>query len=81
VSGCFHKTIRVWDAETGEIMLDPFEGHADTVSAVTFSPDGKSIASGSHDHTIRVWDAETGAVISGPFKGHSYFVMSIDRNQ
>jgi WD40 repeat protein len=32
----------------------------DTVSAVTFSPDGKWILSGSHDGTVRAWEAATG---------------------
>jgi len=37
-----------------------FTGHARPVSSVAFSPDGKTIISGSDDRTIRLWDAETG---------------------
>ena len=36
-----------------------FSGHADGVSAVAWSPDGKRIATGSDDG-VRVWDAVTG---------------------
>jgi WD40 repeat protein len=50
------KTIRVWDAETGDVVSGPFQGHSDIVSSVTFSQDGKHIVSGSEDYTIRVWD-------------------------
>ncbi|HEY7424042.1 MAG TPA: protein kinase [Gemmataceae bacterium] len=35
-------------------------GHQAAVSAVTFSPDGRLLASASHDRTLKVWDAATG---------------------
>ena len=31
-------------------------GHSDSVTSVSFSPDGKRIVSGSHDKTVKVWD-------------------------
>ncbi|KIM89364.1 hypothetical protein PILCRDRAFT_60971, partial [Piloderma croceum F 1598] len=45
--------------------------------SVTFSPDGRHIASGSSDNTIMVWDAQTGNIISGPFKGHTSGIYSV----
>ena len=31
--------------------------------SVCFSPDGKELASGSHDRTVRLWDVEKGACV------------------
>lgn len=35
------------------------EGHSKRVCALTFSPNGKQLASGSYDHTCRVWNLQT----------------------
>ncbi|KIM21762.1 hypothetical protein M408DRAFT_324867 [Serendipita vermifera MAFF 305830] len=77
VSGSRDTTIRVWDAETGEVVTGPFKGHTDSVNSVEFSPDGRRIVSGSQDATIRVWDTETGELVAGPFKWRTHSVSCV----
>src|SRR5712675_1856739 len=77
VSGSWDKTIRLWDAETGDPIGKPLEGHSSRVESVAFSPDGSRIVSGSSDNTIRLWDAETGDPIVKPLEGHSSSVESV----
>ncbi|KAL8637402.1 MAG: hypothetical protein Q9228_005321 [Teloschistes exilis] len=74
-SGSFDKTIKVWDAATGDLEKT-LAGHSDWVTAVAFSPDGKRIASGSWDKTIRVWDAATGD-LEKTLAGHSKRVTAV----
>jgi WD40 repeat protein len=47
VSGSDDKTIRVWDAVTGQQVGEALRGHQSSVRSVAFSPDGTRIVSGS----------------------------------
>jgi uncharacterized protein YjiK len=69
------KTLRLWDT-SGKPFGQPIKGHENGVNSVAFSPDGKTIVSGSRDNTIRLWDT-TGKPIGQPFKGHENGVNSV----
>ncbi|CAE6467050.1 unnamed protein product [Rhizoctonia solani] len=53
------------------------EGHQYGVCSIAFSPDGKSISSGSDDGTVRMWDAHSPSPIGEPLTGHTNWVKSI----
>jgi hypothetical protein len=74
-SGSYDKTVKVWDAATGQEILT-LKGHTGYVKSVAFSPDGKRLASASDDQTVKVWDAATG---QEPLilKGHTGGVYSV----
>jgi WD40 repeat protein len=58
-SGSWDKTIKLWDAQTGDLKRT-LMGHTEDVQSVAFSPDGKIIASGSRDKTVKLWDVKSG---------------------
>ncbi|KAL5405078.1 hypothetical protein PMIN04_012435 [Paraphaeosphaeria minitans] len=60
-----------WDA-----CRSTLEGHSNYVNAVTFSPDGKLVASASTDNTVRLWVAEIGTHQSA-LKCHSDAVSAL----
>ncbi|KAM0293119.1 hypothetical protein ACHAPM_011720 [Fusarium culmorum] len=74
-SASIDKTIRIWNAETGECER-ALEGHSHLVNSVVFSHDSKKVASASIDKTIRIWNAETGEC-ERELKGHSDWVRSV----
>ena len=51
--------IRLWDVATGQ-ELHRLKGHTKDVRWVTFSADGKTLASAGFDGTIRLWDLVRG---------------------
>ncbi|MBI1918237.1 MAG: protein kinase [Planctomycetes bacterium] len=58
-SGSLDKTVKVWNAHTGQEALT-LKGHTDGVTSVAFSPDGKRLVSGGDDNTVKVWNAHSG---------------------
>ncbi len=53
------------------------EGHGRYVHSVNFSPDGKTLVSGSDDKTIKLWNVETGQKLR-TFYGHDGPVYSVN---
>jgi len=75
VSGSYDKTLKVWDAATGQATLT-LGGHTGCVYSVAYSPDSTGIVSGSGDNTLKVWDAATGQATL-TLTGHDSAVSSV----
>jgi len=72
-------SIKLWDLASGKNTAT-LKGHDNDVYSVAFSPDGKTLASGSIDETIKLWDVvshentatldgDIGVVLSVAFNG------------
>ncbi|WJW70100.1 serine/threonine protein kinase (plasmid) [Candidatus Chlorohelix allophototropha] len=57
-------------------LLNTLSGHSHWVESVAYSPDGKTLASGSLDNSIKLWDAVTGKELR-TLSGHTSAVESV----
>jgi WD40 repeat protein len=57
-------------------LLKTLTGQKGPANSVAFSPDGKTLASGSGDKTIKLWDVSTGKERI-TFEGHTLGVFSV----
>ena len=67
-SGSFDRTVRIWDAAKRAHLRTleghTGEGHTDYLSAVSFSPDNKTLLSAcSNQEDILLWSVETGELL------------------
>lgn len=58
----------------GQEPIRTFKGHIYGITSVCFSPDGKTILSGSLDNTLKIWDIATG---KNTFLGNDEYVWSV----
>jgi WD40 repeat protein len=79
-SGGWDHTLRLWDAETGELCATlPQPG---IVRTLAFGPDGQwLVTGGERDDRLRIWDVATGRVrreLAGPGKSTRFLALSHD---
>ena len=89
--GTYGSSIEIWDpwahpgpvkkpegpeGSSGGELLRTLVGHSKAVTSVAFSPNGKTLVSGSGDHTIRLWNVQDGRCLAS-FEGHSRGVNAV----
>lgn len=72
---CCYRVIHVCKVGvTGNAALATFIGHSNEINSVSWSPDGRLVASSSDDATAKVWSVEKGLVHD--LRGHVKEVFS-----
>ena len=72
--------VKLWDVTTGELLkqlqwdMSPIN-ILPLANRLSFSPDGKTLATGGWDTTVRLWDVSTGN-IKKTFKGYKHWPYS-----
>ena len=71
------SSIGIWIYDTTTYQeVGFFAGHMGDVTCIAFSPDGKTLASGSVYNIVRLWDMETGRY-KRTLKGHRDAIYSV----
>ncbi|MGP1384276.1 MAG: nSTAND1 domain-containing NTPase [Thainema sp.] len=55
-------TVRLWDAQSGELRQE-FVGHNATILSASFSTDGKHLVTSGWDKTVRIWNIDSGRLL------------------
>ncbi|MEV0246218.1 NACHT and WD repeat domain-containing protein [Nocardia sp. NPDC050712] len=58
-------TVSVWDISSGRTVADITTGHLSVIALLTFSQDGRYIASADARGALRIWHADSGAYVGG----------------
>ena len=83
-TGSADRTIRIWQVDNDQSAIPygiaplhvTLAGHTGSVTSVSFSPDGKTLASASHDNSIKIWNL-TDKKLLQTLSGHKDWVLGL----
>ncbi len=76
-TGSWDGTIKLWDAESRQVMGKLTGGHTGHIHSVDFAPNRQIVATAGDDGAVRLWDPATFEAIGQPLTGHKGAVHSV----
>ncbi len=70
------NVIRLWDAASGELVRE-MKGHTAVVHTMAFTPDGRTLVTGSWDGSLRLWDVASGDELAKAQGAGSVFIVAV----
>ncbi|XP_071739052.1 WD40 repeat-containing protein HOS15-like [Rutidosis leptorrhynchoides] len=77
-SASYDATVKLWDVNSGK-LLSSLNGHREAVFALSFSPNGEYVATGSLDRYMHVWSLKDDKIIKTYSSNGSIFDISWDK--
>jgi len=80
-AACYDGSVQVWHTRDWSrgvtYRKHTYRGMPAAVRGVSYSRDGRYLASCSDDQTVRIWDAFTGETMLRYYRGHSHAVTAV----
>ena len=68
--------LKLWNADSGELVRAVAEAHSDTIFGIDFSADGKYVATAGADRFMKIFAVETGKLLKS-CEGHTHHVLGV----
>jgi WD40 repeat protein len=68
--------LKIFNVADGKLDRAIADAHSDTIFGVSFSPDGKELASCAADRFVKVFDSAKGTLLRS-FEGHTHHVLGV----
>ena len=75
-SASWDRTIRLWNAETGE-LINTVGGYKDGINSIAFTPDNQTLISGDEAKEVKIWNITNQPKLSKTLTGHTDSIKAV----
>ena len=68
--------VKIWKVSDSTLVREITPSHSDTIFGLSFSPDGKDLATASADKFVKIFDTGTGKLVKS-LAGHTHYVLGV----